>query len=232
MPFDIAQSRIFDALTPAARDEWLSQASSRLVRRNQPLARQGETADALYLVEQGLLKLVQVTPEGHQLIVRFVADGEPFGGVVALEGATYPVTAVAVEPTRVRLWPRTMLASLLARHPQVRTNLMREMTAHMTDALTRVRELATERVGQRLAHTLLRLGRQVGQPTPDGLLLRHALTRQELAELTGTTLYTVSRVLSQWHESGVILCPGRKLILRSTPQLQAIADGVGEPGEE
>jgi CRP-like cAMP-binding protein len=232
MPFDIAQSRIFDALTPAARDEWLSQSSSRLVRRNQPLARQGDTADALYLVEQGLLKLVQVTPEGHQLIVRFVTDGEPFGGVVALEGATYPVTAIAVEPTRVRLWPRTMLASLLARHPQVRTNLMREMTAHMTDALTRVRELATERVGQRLAHTLLRLGRQVGQPTPDGLLLRHALTRQELAELTGTTLYTVSRVLSQWQESGVILCPGRKLILRSTPQLQAIADGVGEPGGE
>lgn len=232
MPFDIAQSRIFDALPAAARQEWLSQASSRQVRRNQPLARQGETADALYLVEQGLLKLVQVTPEGHQLIVRFVADGEPFGGVVALEGATYPVTAVAVEPTRVRLWPRATLASLLSRHPQVRTNLMREMTTHMTDALTRVRELATERVGQRLAHTLLRLGRQVGQPTEEGLLLRHALTRQELAELTGTTLYTVSRVLSQWQESGVIRCPGRKLILRSIPQLQAIAEGAGEPADD
>lgn len=232
MPYDIARSRIFDALAPAARDEWLSQSSSRLVRRNQPLARQGETADALYLVEQGLLKLVQVTPEGHQLIVRFVADGEPFGGVVALEGATYPVTAVAVEPTRVRLWPRATLAALLARHPQVRNNLMREMTAHMTDALIRVRELATERVGQRLAHTLLRLGRQVGHPTGEGLLLRHALTRQELAELTGTTLYTVSRVLSQWQEAGVILSRGRKLVLTSVPRLQAIAEGAGEQDDE
>ena len=232
MRFDIAQSRIFDALAPEARHEWLSQASSRQVRRNQPLARQGDTADALYLVEHGLLKLVQVTPEGHQLIVRFVVDGEPFGGVVALEGATYPVSAIAVEPTKVRLWPRATLASLLARHPQVRTNLMREMTTHMTDALTRVRELATERVGQRLAHTLLRLGRQVGEPSPDGLLLRHALTRQELAELTGTTLYTVSRVLSRWQEAGILQSRGRKLLVRSLPRLQAIAAGTGEPSDE
>jgi hypothetical protein len=70
--------------------------------------------------------------------------------LVALEGATYPVTALAVEPTELRGWPKQTLARLLERFPQVRTNIMREMTAHMTDALTRVRELTTERVGQRL----------------------------------------------------------------------------------
>lgn len=223
-PPGITASRIFDGLTDAARREWIDQSATRTLRNSQPLARQGEPADALYLVEQGLLKLLQVTPEGHELIVRFVSPLEPFGGVVALEGATFPVTALAVEPTRLRVWPKATLSALLARHPQVRTNLMREMSAHMTDALTRVRELATKRVGQRLAHTLLRLGRQVGEQTPEGLVLRHALTRQELAELTGTTLYTVSRILSRWAAEGVIESRGRRLLVKSVRQLQQISE--------
>jgi CRP-like cAMP-binding protein len=99
---------------------------------------------------------------------------------------------------------------------------MREMTAHMTDALTRVRELSTERVGQRLAHTLLRLMHQGGRPAPDGVLIPHLLTRQELAELTGTTLYTVSRLLSKWQADGVLRSSGRRLIVRSPPRLEAL----------
>jgi CRP/FNR family transcriptional regulator, nitrogen oxide reductase regulator len=80
----------------------------------------------------------------------------------------------------------------------VRVNITREMAAHMTDALTRVRELTTERVEQRLAHTVLRLARQCGRPTPEGIEIPHALTRQEFADLAGTTLYTASRTLSRW----------------------------------
>lgn len=221
---DVGTSRIFDELDDAAKSAWLGQATTRTLGRGQTLARQGEPADALYLVAQGLLKLVQVTPDGHELIVRFVGPLDPFGGVVALEGATYPVTALAVEPTRLLVWPRSALIALLARHPQVRTNLLREMTAHMTDALTRVRELATERVGQRLAHTLLRLGRQVGEKTPEGLMLAHPLTRQELAELTGTTLYTVSRLLTRWQTEGVIESRGRRVLVRSVARLQELAE--------
>lgn len=220
---DVARSRIFDGLTDAERQLWLNEATTRQLRRGQTLARQGEPADMLYLVESGALKLVQVTPEGQELIVRFVGPGEPFGGVVALDATTYPVTALAVEPTRVRGWQRAALGRLLSRFTQVRVNLMREMTAHMTDALTRVRELATERVGQRLAHTLLRLMRQAGRQTPDGVLIPHALTRQEFAELTGTTLYTVSRIFSKWQADGVLQSSGRRLIVRSPGRLEALA---------
>ena len=120
-----------------------------------------------------------------------------FGGVVALSDAPYPVTAVAVQPSTVRVWSREAVADLLGATPQVRVNIMREMATHMTDALTRVRELTTARVGVRLAHTLLRLARQCGRPTPEGVLITQPLTRQELADLTGTTLYTVSRTLTR-----------------------------------
>lgn len=221
---DAARSRIFDGLTEAERHQWFDGAPTRTLKRGQALARQGERADCLYLVETGALKLVQVTADGHELIVRFVGPAEPFGGVVALEGAAYPVTALAAEPTRLRAWPRETLAHLLPRFPQVRLNIMREMTSHMTDALTRVREMATERVGQRLAHTLLRLMRQAGRQLPDGILIEHALTRQEFAELTGTTLYTVSRILSRWQAEGVLGTAGRRLIVRSKRRLEALAE--------
>lgn len=220
---DPGRSRIFDGLTETERRQWLDAAQRRDVRRNETVARQGEPARAFALVESGLLKLLQLTPEGRELIVRFVGPGEPFGGVVVLDAAAYPVTALAVAPTRLLTWPGDVLRTLLDRFPQVRLNITREITAHMTDALTRVRELATERVSQRLAHTLLRLMRQTGTPGPDGVLIAHPLTRQEFADLTGTTLYTVSRTLSRWQAQGILQSTRRQLLVRAPKRLEALS---------
>jgi CRP-like cAMP-binding protein len=222
-PLEIFRSRMFDGLTDAERRQWIAAAERREIRRGQPLARQGDPARALYLVASGLLKLLQLTPDGRQLIVRFVGACEPFGGVVVLDNATYPVTALAVEGVVVYGWRRDTLIGLLASFPAVRNNLMREMADHMNDALTRVRELTTERVSQRLAHTLLRLMRQCGTTTSDGVLIAHPLTRQELSELVGTTLYTVSRTLSEWQNAGILRSSRRDLLVRQPRRLEALA---------
>ena len=118
-----------------------------------------------------------------------------------------------VQPCVVRRWSREVVGELLAAMPQVRINLMREMAMHMNDALTRVRELTTARVDQRLAQTLLRLARQCGQPEGDGVLITQPLTRQELADLTGTTFYTVSRTLAKWESQGLLASRKRQLLL-------------------
>jgi CRP-like cAMP-binding protein len=210
-------------LTLQQRQTWLAAARTRDVARGTVVARQGEPATDLSLVASGFLKIVQGTADGHELIVRFVGPGEPFGGVVALEGASYPVTALAAEPTRLLSWDVSALRTLLEQTPQVRANLMREMAAHMTDALTRVHELSTARVSQRLAHALLRLMRQCGRPGEAGIVLLHSLTRQELADLTGTTLYTVSRTLSQWTAEGILGAEGRRVVIRDRARLERLA---------
>lgn len=225
---DPMRSRIFDGLTESERRQWITAARRRDARRNEAVARQGEPVRALALVESGLLKLVQLTPDGHELIVRFVGPGEPFGGIVVLEAAAYPVTALALEPTRLLAWPVEVLGPLLDRYPQVRLNITREIAAHMTDALTRVRELATERVSQRLAHTLLRLMRQTGAPAPGGMLIAHPLTRQELADLTGTTLYTVSRTLSKWQAQGILQSTRRQLLICQPRRLEVLSRAAEE----
>ncbi len=224
----IARSRVFDGLTDDERQVWLDASIAREWKRGQAIARQGEPAHAFHIVETGLLKLIQLTPDGREVIVRFVGPGEPFGGIVALDKAAYPITALAGEPTRLRAWPRETLAPLLQQYPQVRVNIMREMATHMTDALTRVRELTTARVGQRLAHTLLRLIRQCGRQVPDGVLISHSLTRQELAELTGTTLYTVSRTLSKWEDEGILGTANRRLLIRDPERLEVLSEADEE----
>src|SRR5204862_8017389 len=139
------------------------------------------------------------------VIVRFVGPWDPVGAVVAVGDAPYPVTATACDAVHVVAWPRVRLLALLEKHPPLKTNILREMNAHMDDALTRLRELATLNVSQRLAHTLLRLtaGGRV-QSATSGRAVPHALTRPELAELTGTPLFTVSRVLPDWETAGLV----------------------------
>lgn len=220
---DLLESRLFDGLSPADRRTWMEAARVRSFARDETVSRQGEPAEWFYLVESGFLKLIQHSADGRELIVRLLGPGEPFGGVVALDRANYPVTAIAVEPTRLAAWHVDVVRDLLRRFPQVRANIMREMAHHMSEALTRVRELSTERVGQRLARTLLRLTRQCGRPVPGGTLLVHALTRQELADLTGTTLFTVSRTLSQWTAEGILGARGRRVIVRDAARLEDLA---------
>jgi CRP-like cAMP-binding protein len=219
----VLRSRIFDGLTDAERRQWLGRAATVHLERAQTLVRQGEPARQFYLLESGFLKLLQLTAEGAELIVRFIAPGDPFGGVVALNDAPYPVTAVAVQPSQALSWARETVGELLADTPQVRVNIMREMAMHMTAALTRVRELTTASVDQRLAHTILRLAEQCGRPDQDGVLIAQPLTRQEIADLTGTTLYTASRTLAKWESLGVVETRQRMLVVRSTRQLEAIA---------
>ena len=222
-PEVVLRSRIFDGLTDSERERWLGRATRSTVERGRTLARQGEPARHFHLLETGFLKLLQLTPEGAEVIVRFIVAGEPFGGVVALNDAPYPVTAVAVQPSTLRTWPREQVAELLRETPQVRVNIMREMAMHMTAALTRVRELTTARVDQRLAHTLIRLADQCGRREPDGVLIAQPLTRQEIADLTGTTLYTVSRTLAKWESMGLIETRKRMLLVRSPEELESVA---------
>jgi CRP-like cAMP-binding protein len=219
---DPTRSRVFDGLTAVERQAWLDAAERRDLRRGQVLVQQGDPAETFYLVESGLLKLIQTTAAGDEIIVRLVCPSEPFGGVVALDHAAYPVTALAVGAARLRAWPRPALARLLAAHPQVRTNIMREMADHMSDAMTRVRELATERVEQRVARSIVRLVRQCGQPTGDGLLIPYPITRQELAELSGTTLSTASRTVAGWQADGLLRPAGRCVVVRDIKRLEAI----------
>lgn len=198
------QPLLFSGLTEPDQRDLVAAAHTRQLKPRDVLGQQGELAEVFALVQLGHLKLAQVNQEGVESLVRFVGPGDCYGAIALVAGSRYPVSATAVEPSRVLAWSRPVIVRFAERLPRLKSNILEEITRRMTGVLSVVQDLATERVPQRLARALLRLAEHGGTRTPSGIHISHPITRQELADLTGTTLFTVSRLMSQWESDGLL----------------------------
>lgn len=217
--------RLFSGFAPGEAEQVFAVSTTRVLRRGEVLFREGEPATALFVLEAGRVKLTQTTPAGQEVILRYLAPGDAFAAVALFERSTFPVTAQATERTRVRGWAREVLPQLVREHPRFEANLLRIVSAHTREALSRVRELATETVSQRLARTLLRLGEQVGRKEPDGSLLIERITQQEVSEIAGASLFTVSRTLADWEEQGIVETGRQRYRILDADRLARIGEG-------
>ena len=187
---------------------------------------QGEPARWLYLVVEGQVKLPQVTPEGHQVILRLIGSGEVFGLIATMGESTYPISAQAVDDCLGLRWEGDEMGQMAKRYPQLAFNAMSVLSAYIRELQNRYRELATERVERRIARSLLRLVRQTGKKVEDHVVIDMPLSRQNLAEMTGTTVYTVSRILSRWEQQGLIEAGRQRIIIRQRHGLTTIAEDL------
>jgi len=224
----VSSSRLFQGIAAADGEAIIHAATRRTLRKGQVLFRQGEPATKFFLIDRGYLKLTQVTSDGSEVIVRFVGPRDPVAGITALGEGGYPVTATPCDLVDLFEWSRNALSGLLTRFPALKTNILREMTAHMDDALMRLRELATLKVSQRLAHTLLRLTGETMSQEHSAAAIPHTLTRQELAELTGTTLFTVSRILTDWESAGLVRSARAHVEVVDPQRLREAAEGSAD----
>ncbi len=226
----LAQTPPFIGLSPLELKVAGQAAHKRQVERHAFFYRQGDLATTFYILIAGQVRLTEVTTEGQQLLVRFAGPGEAIGIIAALENTAYPLAAQAAEDCRALAWNSATMEQLMERFPRIAINGLRLVSQRWHELEERYRELATERVERRVAQTLLRLVRQVGQKVEQGILLELPLTRQDLAEMTGTTLYTVSRIFSRWEQEQLIET-GREWILICYPHgLARIAEDL--PPEE
>jgi len=200
---------------------------------NSYLFHQDDPATLCYILLTGTVRLSQVTVEGHQIIVHHVTPGEGFGVIVVLSQIPYPVSAEAVEDVTVLAWNEETMISQMYRYPQLAINGMEMLAQHFVQVQERFRELATERVERRVAHALLRLVRQVGRRTESGILIDLPLSRQDLAEMTGTTLFTTSRILSQWERQGWISTGREEITLVQPHKIVMVAEDLPSvPGHD
>jgi CRP-like cAMP-binding protein len=195
---------LLSGLSDSEQRTLVSAAQPRLLKPRDLLGTQGEPAELFALVQIGHLKLSQINQAGAETLVRFVGPGDCYGAIALVSGSRYPVSAIAVEPSRALVWPRPVILELADRIPRLRANMFEEVTRRMAGVLAAAQELATERVPPRLAKALLRVAEHGGIAEAEGLRIVHPLTRQELAELTGTTLFTVSRLMSKWESQGLL----------------------------
>lgn len=216
---------LFAKMADAELDRLLARASMRRVTIDESVFEQGQKASQFYLLLHGRLKVTQVTPEGQQIIVRVVHPGDLFGFAQALQRDDYPGTPIAAAESVVMCWPNEVWGSIVEQNPHLAVNAMRTIGQRLQEAHTRIREMSTEEVERRVAHAVLRLMEQAGRPEEDGIHIDFPLSRQDVAELTGTTLHTVSRLFSAWESRGIVKGGRQKLLVRDTARLEALAEG-------
>jgi CRP-like cAMP-binding protein len=195
------------------------------------LFHQGEAARYMYLLVEGRLKLIQLTPEGQQVIVRYIGPGETFAILAVLRQVNYPVAAQVVQDATVMIWDRATMKRMMKEFPGLGHNALQIMSERVQEFQDRIRELSTERVERRIARSLLRLARQAGRRVEEGVVIDLPLSRQDLAEMAGTTLYTVSRTLSQWESDGLVKCGRARVTVTSPHQLVVIAEDLPQKSD-
>ena len=217
---------LFDGMLDEELDDVLSTAGSRRYVIGETLFEQGQRADKFYLLLHGRLRVTQVTPQGQQVVMQMINPGDMCGIAKALQRPDYPGTATAAADSISLYWPTQDWTPILSKHPVFAVNAMQTIGQRLQEAQARVREMSTEAAERRIAHSVLRLAGQSGRQEPEGIRIDFPISKQDIAEMAGTTLHTVSRVLSAWESAGIVDGGRQKLLVKDPHRLLLIAEGV------
>jgi CRP-like cAMP-binding protein len=221
----VSSLSLFEGMGDDDLDDVLARAVSRRYSAGDAVFEQGQAADQFFVLLHGRLRVTQVNAEGQQTIVRMVNPGDLFGIAKALRRPDYPGTAGAVAESVALAWPMSEWDVILQRHPSFAVNAMQVMGQRLQEAHAKVRELSTEDVERRVAHTVLRLATQSGRKEPGGIRIDFPVSKQDIAEMSGTTLHTVSRILTAWEAAGLVEGGRQKLLVKEAHRLLMIGDG-------
>jgi len=225
----VAMVPIFAGLGASDLDAILRDARSVRYPRDSSVFDQGADANAFFVLLHGHLRVEKTTPQGQQIVVRYVSAGELFGVAQAMGLKHYPATAIAVVDSIALSWPSKMWSQLISQFPALAAGALQTVGGRLQDTQARVVEMSSEQVEQRVAHALLRLAKQAGRKVEHGIEIDFPISRQDVAEMTGTTLHTVSRILSAWEQRGLVEGGRQRIVLRDPHQLFGLAEGQRKP---
>ena len=223
-PGVLRRAEMFEGLS---EEQLLDVAGAGLVRRlttGERIFSQGDPGHSCHSLLTGRVKIVQTIPDGSQSVLRFIGPGDMSGTVAALMDQPFPADALAVTDSTEIRWSVSAFRDLMRRHPEIGVRSTASAGMRLFDLQSRVGEMTTERVEQRIAKAILRLARQAGRPVTGGVEIDFPITRQDLAEMTGSTLHTVSRTLAAWDQSGVTASRRRGVIVRDLAELERLAN--------
>jgi CRP/FNR family transcriptional regulator len=220
----LARMPLFRRVRPEDLQRIASVSTVRDYARGELVFDQGDPSESFYVVIAGRVKVFRRAPNGTDLILEIFGAGEPLGAVAAFEARPYPASADALEPSSVLLIPRESFFALLESHPLLVRGLLGGLSLRLLELTKRLSELTAARIDVRLARLFVKLGDQLGRPDRGGLFVPLALTRLELAELTGTTVETCIRVMSRWGKEELLRTEKDGFVIVDRAALQALAE--------
>ena len=231
MPIDSLQLRqvsVFQNATDEDLRLFTQHSVERSIEEEEFFFFQGDPAVYFYVLLSGRAKLMQINQAGQQVNLRTINEWQMFGALGAVrDNATYPASAQALEHSIALAIKSDYLREMIQTRPYLSFDLMKLMTSYIQEMQERYRELATEKVELRIAHVMLRLISQMGVKTVDGNI-ELTFTQQDLAEMSGTTIYTVSRMLSEWERRGFVETGRERILIRKPHELVKISEESGQ----
>jgi CRP-like cAMP-binding protein len=221
----VATLAMFAGLAPAEQEMLLHEARAVRYPKGTAVFDQGVEADRFFVLLHGHLRVEKTTPQGQQTVVRYVSAGELFGVAHAMNLKNYPATAVAAVDSIALAWPSSSWHRLIVKFPGLAASALQTVGSRLQDTQARVIEISNEQVEQRVAHALLRLAKQAGRKVHAGVEIDFPISRQDVAAMTGTTLHTVSRILSAWEQQGLVEGGRQRIVLREPHKLHRLAEG-------
>jgi CRP-like cAMP-binding protein len=214
---------LFAGLEPSAEEAVLALAHIRRIPRGEQVFDQGDLAETFYVLVQGYVKDVQTTSGGLQTVVSYINPREFFGCESLMGVMHYHTTALATKDSIVLSWNAVDMVRLMKSYPSIALNAIAGVGRRMMDTLARTGAVHSEKVSRRIARTLLHLVRTSGCQQETGIKIDFPISRQDLAEMTGTTLYTVSRTLSKWQKLGILKSGRQSIVVINPYRLVALA---------
>jgi CRP/FNR family transcriptional regulator, nitrogen oxide reductase regulator len=218
-------SSVFAGLPPRELEALARSAREEPCRAREYVFHEGDPALWLCLVKSGHVRIVRHSRTGKDVVLELLGPGEIFGGVAVIERRPYPASAQATEPSVVVKIPAEVAVGLAERHPSVVREMALLIGRRLRAAHDSVKSLSVEPVEARLAATLLRLADREGVPAEGGLELPFHLTRQSLADMSGTTVESAIRVVSRWLRDGLVEDRGGRLLIQDRDGLRELAEG-------
>jgi CRP/FNR family transcriptional regulator len=200
----LGMTPVFQKLAPGDRLTVAAVAAIRQYDKGEIIFEQGAPSDVFYTIASGRVKIFKRFASGKDVILEVFGPGDPLGAIAVYDGRPFPATAAALEETACVVIPRTVFFTLLEQHPSLVRGLLLGMTVRLVELTNRIGELSGGRIEPRFARLFLKLGSQMGREGRGGIFIPLALSRQELADMTGTTIETAIRIMSRWGKQGVV----------------------------
>jgi len=213
---------IFANLSAADSNAILSAAHEKEFGRRQTIFVEGAPCRQVLLLVTGCVKTTQLGPTGCEVILRLNGPGELIGAVESYLGNNNLVTARTTQTTTALVWEASTFEAVSDRFPVLRRNTARLLGFRLQELEERFREISTQKVAPRLSQQLIRLSNQLRQHSQG--VLEIGLSREELAQLTGTTLFTVSRLLCQWERQGIVSTRREAVVVRNLKALMEMSE--------
>jgi len=221
----LAEAPMFAGLTGAEREGLAAAVEPVSVGRGETIWLNGARADFFGLVTSGFVKMVKGTPGGQEVTAEVIGPGQVFGMLGIVDGQGCPLMARTVTPVDYLRVPKAAFVPLYTSSAGVKDQVVRRSTLRLRQAYDTMALMSTGTVEQRLAAVLFALADTYGRAGADGLRIDVPLTRQDMADLAGTTVETTIRVLSRWQKEGLVSTEKRRVTIRDQKGMSGLLAG-------